>query len=225
MEAIVFDTETTGVGDKDRIVEAAYLELNAKFGVIGEFNQRYNPQMPIGIGAMATHHIVDEDLVDCPPYSDFVLPDTEYVIGHNVDFDMRLIGHEDNEDVKRICTLAIARRWLPDVGSHSQTALMYYFMGPVARGLVQGAHSALVDVKNCNMLLGYLQNVMDQGGVPTGTLEQLWAESERCRIPTHMSFGKHNTETITSLPWSYKNWLLAQDWTDKYLRIAVTASM
>ena len=225
MKAMVFDTETTGTEPTDRIIEAAYLELDDKFEVVGEFNLRYDPQMPIGLGAMAAHHIMPSELIGCPPYSDFVLPDTEYVIGHNVDFDMRMVGHEDNDEVKRICTLAIARRWLPNIGSHSQTALMYHFMGEAAKPLVHGAHAALVDVKNCFSLLGYLQNIMDQHDVSTDTFEQLWEESERCRIPTSMTFGKHDKEPIKDLPFSYKNWLLAQPWLDKYLRIAVEASV
>jgi len=225
MEAIIFDTETTGVADTDRIVEAAYLELNDKFQQVSEFQQLYNPLMPIGLGAIATHNIVDSDLKDCPPYTDFVLPDTTYVIGHNIDFDLRMVGHEDNEDVKRICTLAIARRWLPDIGTHKQSALMYYFLGEAARPLIKNAHSALTDVFNCYMVLGHLQDTMHQGGVHTDTFEQLWEESERCRIPLKITFGKHADTLIKDLPWSYKSWLLAQDWTDKYLRIAVQNSL
>lgn len=225
MHAIVLDTETTGVEPSDRIIEAAYLELDNNFEVVSEFGQLYNPLMPIGIGAMATHHIVDSDLTDCPPFTEFVLPDVEYVIGHNIDFDMRMIGHEDNDEVKRICTLALARHWVPDTGAHSQTALMYHFMGEAARPLVKGAHAALVDVKNCLAVLNYLRPIMTKGGATVGTLEQLWAESERCRIPIAMTFGKHDKEPIATLPYSYKNWLLAQPWLDKYLRIAVTASM
>jgi exodeoxyribonuclease X len=59
----------------------------------GSFLQRYNPGKPISLGALATHHIIDEDLSGCPPHTDFRLPEgIEYLIGYNVDYDWRVIG-------------------------------------------------------------------------------------------------------------------------------------
>lgn len=70
--------------------------------------QRYNPGKPITFGALATHHIMDEELVDCTPVASFTLPGhMDYMIGHNVDFDWEVNGRPE---VKRICTLALARK-------------------------------------------------------------------------------------------------------------------
>ena len=99
--AIIFDIEAT---DKDNpvLVEAAWVALDSisPFTLGEEFHQRYNPGKPISLGALATHHILDEELVDCPPASSFTLPtDATYLIGHNIDFDWNAIGQPD---IKRI---------------------------------------------------------------------------------------------------------------------------
>jgi len=94
-KAIIFDTETTGL-DSPEIVEAAWLEVKSLSPLtLGEqFEQRYKPSKPIGIAALATHHILDEELVDCPPSRTFRLPEgLQYLIGHNIDFDWPLWGH------------------------------------------------------------------------------------------------------------------------------------
>ena len=47
---------------------------------------------------MAVHHIVDEDLVKCPPFTKFKMPkdnrdgDLEYLIGHNIDYDIAAVN-------------------------------------------------------------------------------------------------------------------------------------
>jgi len=221
--ALVFDSETTGTKEPMAIIEAAYLELDEQFNVVGEFRQLYDPGMPISFGTMSAHHIMQSEVDGQQPAAEFVLPDAKYVIGHKVDFDMDAIKYKG--DIKRICTLAIARKHLPEVDSHTQSALMYYFEGPSARERLRGAHSALVDVQNCYRLLGHLQNVMDTKGIPTDTLEQLWAESERCRIPDIFDFGKHKGEKIADVPWSYRSWCMKQADMDPYLHKAIMATL
>jgi hypothetical protein len=74
-KTIIFDTETTGL-EAPEIIEAAWLEVNSlapmSYGAC--FEQRYRPSKPISIAALATHHILDEELVDCPTSSEFALP-------------------------------------------------------------------------------------------------------------------------------------------------------
>lgn len=94
MNACIFDSETTGLNDP-QLVEAAYLQLADIPGlpVAIEFLQRYKPGKPIELGALATSHILDEELVDCLDHTEFQLPaEIEYLIGHNVDYDWGVIG-------------------------------------------------------------------------------------------------------------------------------------
>lgn len=212
MTALLFDTETTGIKDSE-IIEAAWLELSDPISltVLSTFEQRYRPSKAIELGALATHHIYDEELSDCPPHTDFALPpQTRYIIGHNIDYDWGVAG---KPPVKRICTLAIARHFFPALDSHSQSALMYYFHRTEARERLRQAHSALADVQNCRHILRHLIAQATQ----IQTWEDLWLLSEHARIPRIMPFGKHRGQPIAAVPEDYKAWLLRQSDIDPYL--------
>ena len=214
-KTIIFDTEATGIKEPV-LIEAAWLELESiePFLVANPFVQRYNPGKPITLGALATHHIMDEELVDCPPASSFRLPDdVSYIIGHNVDFDWEVIV---KPEIKRICTLALARKLWPDLDSHTQSALLYFLERSTAREQLRNAHSAITDVGICAVILDH---ICEQLGVKT--VEDLYAESEKARIPTTMPFGKHKGMLLSDIPSDYKQWLLGQGDIDPYLRKAL----
>jgi len=216
-KTIIFDTETTGLKEP-AIVEAAWIEIVSlvPFTLTNTWVQRFNPGKPSSIGALATHHILEEELVDCPPSNSFALPDdTEYIIGHNVDFDWQAIG---SPDVKRICTLALARKLWPDLDSHNQSSLLYFLERRSAKERLKNAHSALPDVWVCSTIV---QRISEKLGVKT--FEDFWVESEKARIPTMMAFGKHKGMLIADVSSSYKQWLLAQADVDPYLRKALEA--
>ena len=222
MNAIIFDSETTGLKDP-QMVEGAYLKLGdiQALEVVEEFLQRYKADKPIELGALATSHIYDEELVDCPPHTDFALPfGTQYIIGHNVDYDWGVIGQPD---VKRICTQALSRSLWPDADSHSQSAMIYLHYREHARGLLQNAHAALDDVHNCRRLLvKILEELAARTGAAVFSFEDLWMISEEARIPTVIRFGKHAGSKIADIPSDYKRWLLGQADVDPYLRKALT---
>jgi exodeoxyribonuclease X len=214
-KSIIFDTEATGIKEPV-LIEAAWLELESiePFTVTNPFIQRYNPGKPISLGALATHHIMDEELVDCPSASSFRLPDdVSYIIGHNVDFDWEVIG---KPEIKRICTLALARKLWPNLDSHTQSALLYYLERNSAREQLRNAHSALTDVGICAVIL---HHICQQLGVKT--IEDLYTESEKARTPTTMPFGKHKGLLLEDVPSDYKQWLLTQGDIDSYLRKAL----
>ena len=216
-KTIIFDTETTGKNDPT-LIEAAWIKLDGvkPFSTSEKFNQRYNPLKPIELGALATHHILDEELQDCPDYTEFTLPaNTEYIIGHNVDYDWNIVGQPD---IKRICTVALSRRLWPELDSHNQSALLYFVDRHNAREKLKNAHSALADVENCAFIL---EKIIAKLGVTT--IEELWKISEQARVPTHMPFGKHKGVAIANIPRDYKTWLLNQDNVDAYLRKALEA--
>ncbi len=216
-QAIIFDVEATDKNDSV-IIEAASLDVTSlkPFEVGNPWVQRYNPGKPISLGALAIHHIMDEELVDCPASSSFRLPTgTKYLVGHNIDFDWVAIG---KPEVKRICTLALARSLWPELDSHTQSALLYYFERDSAREQLRNAHSALADVWICSKIVGKIINHLH----PT-SLDALWEMSEKARIPAVMPFGKHKGELISQMPSDYKQWMLRQDNVSEYLRKALEA--
>ena len=214
-KTIIFDTEAT---DKNNpvIIEAAWLEVEGfePLATGASWVQRYNPGRPISLGALATHHIMDEELVDCPPAASFTLPgNVDYMIGHNVDFDWEVIG---KPDIKRICTLALARKLWPDLDNHNQSALLYYLERATARERLRNAHSAIIDVGICATILDH---ICQQLGVKT--IEDLYTESEKARTPTTMPFGKHKGMLLADVPKDYKKWLFTQQDIDPFLRKAL----
>jgi exodeoxyribonuclease X len=218
MSALVIDTETTGF-DEPQPVEVAWLRLDDPLSlkVTEMFCVRYRPSKPISLGALATHHIMDEDLANCEPYTAFRLPDgVEYLIGHNADFDWEAIG---KPDVKRIDTCALSRKLWPQADTHSLGAMLYLLEREAARDGLRGAHSALRDAENCVVLLHHILRAL---GHPM-TWNAVWLLSEDARVPTHMNFGKHKGTLIADVPADYKRWLLAQPDVDQYLRKALTS--
>lgn len=152
-QAIVFDTETTGINGELIQTGMVSFDQNDLFGETTTTGQNYKPSKPIEFGAMAVHHILDSDLVDCPPSSSFQLPEgVEYLIGHNIDFDWNVIGSPAH--IKRIDTLAIARKLYPE-GSHSLSAMVYQLLDnkEQARQLVKNAHDAKADVDMTLLIL------------------------------------------------------------------------
>ncbi|MBN6740536.1 DUF3820 family protein [Acidithiobacillus sp. MC6.1] len=218
MTTLIFDTETTG-RDDPVLIEAAWLSIT-DIGTMAadmDFVQRCKPGKPIETGALATHHILDEELVDCPAADTFRLPEgVDYLVGHNIDYDWEVIG---KPDIKRICTLAMARKLWPDADSFAQSALMYRLANNRnrVRDALKAAHSALADVKFCRFILSKILTEK-----PMDSWDALWAFSEAARVPDVMPFGKHRGVAIKDLPKDYVNWALKNlaDM-DPYLRKAL----
>lgn len=222
MEAIILDTETSGMGEDAEVMQLAYVELDARFYEVGNaFQAYYQPTRPVGFGALATHHITPEQLrlnkaFTTPPLA----PPASYYIGHNVDFDWKALGSPPG--VKRICTLALARWLWPDMDSHSLGACCYKISEDVelTRMRLREAHNALADVLLCSELLGWIVREKQVADV-----HSLWMLSEMARIPTIMPFGKHKGERIVDIPRHYKTWALKQPDFDEYVLKAFRSTM
>lgn len=230
MSVLLGDTETTGTDhETDEIIEAAWLHLPAtieEFCAVKSpekfefYHERFKPSIQISLGAMSVHNIIDEDLVDCADSSAFGFPvEAEYLIGHNIDFDWKMMGEPD---VRRICTLALSRSMFPELDSHKQAAMIYH-IGRIygrmawARDLVKGAHAALDDVRMCAALLRFLILMLKHKGTVVDTWEQLALISDEARIPTVMSFGKHKGLRIEDVPSDYVRWYRGQVDKDEWL--------
>lgn len=231
MGAVIFDTETTGTA-QPKLIEAAGIIFDHGDEALNlvptvRFHERFNPGESSSFGALATHHILDAELVDLPSASTFDMTewfvacgDFQYLIGHNVDYDWEVIG---KPVVKRICTLALFRRFWPQLDSHSLGAVAYFVLGQAeARELLKGkAHGAVADCEVTRHILARCVKAVKASGFPA-TWEGLWQCSEWARVPTHFPFGKHRGEPIAELPKDYVQWALKSliD-IDAYLRTAL----
>ena len=224
MQAIILDTETHTLNGQP--IEIAYAPIEVENGKLTLdksklFDQLYCVDEPISFAAMAVHHILESDLIDRPHYSTFILTtDTQYIIGHNVDYDIRAIEKcgVDTSSIKAICTLALARRVWPDAEAHNISALIYMISkgSEKAREMIKKAHRADMDII---LTANILMHIVHQLNI--NSIEELYAASEDARIPRSINFGKHRGTNITDLPADYIQWLLRQDELDPYLRKAL----
>jgi exodeoxyribonuclease X len=110
----------------------------------------------------------------------------DYLIGHNIDSDWRALG---SPEVKRICTLAMAKHLWPELGSYKLAALIFHLYEPAtARELTQNAHAAETDLHLTATLLDHL---LWELGASVSDWESLWAFSEAARIPVRIGFSKY----------------------------------
>lgn len=229
MQAIILDTETHTLNGLP--IEIAYAPIQINDGKLSldreqMFDQIYSiGDEKISYAAMAVHHILESDLIDQPDYSSFSLPtETTYIIGHNIDYDIRAIQQcgVDTAHIKAICTLALARLVWPDAEAHNISALIYMISkgSSKAREMLKGAHRADADIiLTANILMHIIHKLNIQ------SIEELFEVSEDARIPRSINFGKHRGTKIIDLPSDYVSWLMRQEDLDPYLRKALEKTL
>jgi len=155
---IIFDTETTGLGKEDKIIEISLMEVVN--GVkTGKFFQSYfNPLIKIDEGAYKIHKISNEDVKDSPLFVDKVEEMIEFVgnsllVAHNAKFDMRFFnselknaGWEPYASERFICTCKIARYLFPGEKNKLDNLCERFEVENHDR-LVNNKHSAYEDTK------------------------------------------------------------------------------
>lgn len=94
-ECVILDTETTGLGHGDKIVELSVIDLYGNT----LYNQMFDPQMPMPDNASRVNGITD-DMLKGKPTFEAELPAINKVlankilIGWNVPFDEKMLGFE-----------------------------------------------------------------------------------------------------------------------------------
>ncbi|WP_378946408.1 DNA polymerase III subunit epsilon [Mesorhizobium sp. ANAO-SY3R2] len=136
MREIIFDTETTGLDNReDRVIEIGAIELDNRFPTGRTFHKYINPQgRQVHPDAQAVHGISNADLEGKPTFPEIVQEFVDFIEGaklvaHNGNFDLGFINAEfariDQPAIdpgQLIDTLALARRKHP-MGPNSLDAL------------------------------------------------------------------------------------------------------
>lgn len=222
--SIILDTETHDLNGLP--IEIAYAPVDIVQGTLvldkeQIFDQYYQVGEKITYGSMAVHHILESDLINQPDYRSFKLPtETQYIIGHNIEYDMNAIARcgIDIQPLKSICTLALARQVWKNLDAYNMSALVYYVSkgSEKARQMLKNAHRADADIiLTANVLMHMLKELQ------VNNMEELYQISEQARIPTTIHFGKHKGTALTDLPKDYVDWLLSKNDLDSRLRQAL----
>lgn len=153
---LVFDTETTGLSNDDKIVEFSLIELIDGIKTGRRMHKFLNPGIKISKKAVEIHGITNEKLVDAPPFKDIVEDMIRFIgngtiIAHNAKFDQRMLNNELNSlgwesynDDRFIDTLDIARFLYPGQKC-DQNSLCSRFNVDNHNRVSTGIHSAYED--------------------------------------------------------------------------------
>lgn len=201
----VVDTETTGLEEKDRVVEMAAVTVTREGGVTSTWSSLFSSDVPVEPEARAAHHIRDDDLRDAP--SPELLPVLDIlgsgiVAAHNLAFDAKMIeqtwGCKISE--RRICTWKCARHLWKGMPSYSNQALRYRLdlIVPGADGLP--SHRALADALVTTAIL--------QRMLIDNTPEDLMRLTAEPVLMTLVPFGKYRGQTWESMDTGYLRWVL-----------------
>jgi len=131
----VIDIETTGIGEKHRIVELAGVKFCGD-KIVDVFDTYVDPGIPIPPRATAVHGIRDADVADAPsiyeimPYFCKFIGSSD-IVGHNVRFDLDfLIRNGMNLDLQNrhiFDTLALSRKYVLDAPNHKLETMIHWF--------------------------------------------------------------------------------------------------
>jgi len=202
----ILDTETASLSGG--VCEIAWLRIDEKLDIKDQFVSRVNPQRPIEPGAFAIHGISDADVADCPTMEDISahLPEPITIIGHNVNFDIRMISPYIQAKAS-LCTLSLSRQYVKGTTNHKLPTLQSELGLPDRE-----SHSALGDVLTVRDVLLHILPLSGR------TLQGLITVNDKPKILHRMPFGKHRGLLMSAVPAGYRSWLLDQSDLDKDLR-------
>ncbi|MEL6921593.1 MAG: DNA polymerase III subunit epsilon [Pseudomonadota bacterium] len=185
MREIIFDTETTGLDNReDRIIEIGAVELENRFITGRSFHVFVNPQgRQVHPDALNIHGISNEMLEDKPIFSQiiddwFAFVGDAKLIAHNASFDVGFfnaeferVGFPKIDPDRVVDSLALARRRHP-MGPNSLDALCKRY---AIDNSMREKHGALLDSE----LLAEVYIELVGGKQATFSLDQKSADAQR----------------------------------------------
>ena len=97
---VAFDLETTGLdGEKARIIEFCFIELDAQLNEMSRWTETVHPGMPIPAETVKVHGITDEMVQGRPAFASFApriqaLVQDAVLVAHNHKFDLEILSRE-----------------------------------------------------------------------------------------------------------------------------------
>lgn len=209
MNILLLDTETTDL-KAARLVQLAYKDPASGRTV----NQLFKPPVPIGYGAMSTHHITNEMVADKPAFADSesyqdllnLLGEQIIIVAHNAPFDLQVLANEGLQVNKFIDTLRVAQHLIPSE-QHKLQYLRYYLQFPPIKA---DAHDALGDVLVLELLFNHLHTLTSEKfslNTTEAVLEKMMQLSKQPLLMPALNFGKHRGLPLAQLALTERNYL------------------
>jgi len=222
---ILFDTETTGNQESDRIIQVGAMIVHSK-DRIEVIDEMCFSDEPIKIEAMEVHNITPEIIANKPPYSqtNFAKKVQEYnskdnyLIAHNISFDLGMLqkeGFENNYTI--IDTLRCAKHLLPNSTAHRLQYLRYALelykqenAEAEKLGVTIKAHDAIGDVLVMKLLLSHLVKLTQEEYAGINPMQKLAELTQTPVLMQTFKFGKYkdqSIEEIASSDMGYLKWM------------------
>ncbi len=237
---VLFDTETTGNSEEDRIIQVGGIVLtNGSKPII--FDELCNTEIPIKLEAMEVHNITQDMLIGKPNFLQTSFygalqnlnQQENYLIAHNIKFDLGMLEKEGFVcNMQIIDTLRCARHLLDELPYHRLQYLRYaldlYKIEQAEAdnlGIVIKAHDAIGDVLVMKLLLTKLtQFAKDKFSISNkDAIAKLVELSSQPVFVKMFKFGKYKgelLENVASRDMGYLNWLLGTE-LDEDLRYSI----
>jgi len=211
---ILFDTETTGNQEHDRIIQIGAMIVHSK-DEIEVFDELCMAPVPISIEAMEVHNITPELIADKGLYdeTDFAQKllqynkEENYLIAHNIAFDLAMLekeGFENNYTL--IDTLRCAKHLLPQSPNHRLQYLRYALelyqieqKEAQTLGITIKAHDAIGDVLVMKLLLSRLIRLTQENFPGENPMQKLVELTQTPVMILTFKFGKYKDREISEI--------------------------
>ncbi len=226
---IILDTETTGTGENDKIIQLGYMVLGKPSEKVEVYNEFCSCDIPISLGAMETHHITPEMIEGKPVCTDMqaykrlveLNSGDNYMIIHNAPFDLGMLEKEGfKNQMQLIDTLRCAKHLYMDQDFHRLQYLRYSLdlykdeeEEAQRLGVVIKAHDAIGDVLILKLFMSALAKKVKAAYPDANPMQKL---VELTKEPVYLNkplrFGKNKGKTIEELVISDRGYI---DWMRK----------
>lgn len=222
---ILFDTETTGNQEEDRIIQVGAMIVDTK-GAVEVFDELCSTIVPIKIEAMAVHGITPDliegkvTFIQTNFYKTLQLLNNQenYLIAHNMPFDMGMMEKEGFvSQVRVIDTLRVAKHLLPEQKSKALQYLRYaleLYKDEQAEAdkynITIKAHDAIGDVLVMKLLLSKLVALTKEKFPDSNPMVKMEELTTTPIFIETFAFGKHKGKKISEVCASdigYINWM------------------
>ena len=223
---IILDTETTGAGESDRVIQLGYIVLGTK--EIEVHNEFCSTEVPISYGAMEVHNITPDMIENKPLCQDTrayqrlqeLNSEKNFLIIHNAPFDIGMLQKEGFEvKMQVIDTLRVAKHLFPDEEAH-RLQYFRYKMGLYKEeeqeasrlGILVKAHDAIGDVLVLKLLLSQLRKSVEEQFVGENAVEKMVELTNTPIMIKTFRFGKYKGKTLEEVAQNdagYLRWMLS----------------
>ena len=222
---ILFDTETTGNREEDRIIQVGAMIVDAK-GKVEVFDELCSTVLPITIEAMAVHGITPDLLEGKGVFTDTNFYKTlqtlnnqeNFLIAHNMPFDMGMMEKEGFvSNIRIIDTLRVAKHLLAEQKSKALQYLRYSLelykeeqTEADKYNITIKAHDAIGDVLVMKLLLSRLVTLTKEKFPDVNPMLKMEELTKTPIFIETFAFGKHKGKKISDICDSdigYINWM------------------